>query len=206
MGNTIAYETFLIEKPEAEAWFVPDFMGHPVFFEDQTFRKRVYFMHSEYRAYIRRVLEIGTREFRPDLIHFDNTSLQAAPAIFQHPMAAKDFREYLRAKYSSDEIKKRLGFSEVNYILPPKYDRPLSTISDPLFQEWTEFRCHQLSSYYAEMAALLRELNPEVAVESNPHSGLSGLNDMGGRNLLSSAVGPHGCRLGRRGKCSGREQ
>ncbi len=176
VGSTIAYETFLLEKPEAEEWFVPDFMGRPVFYDDQTFRKRVYFMHPGYREYIRRVLEIGGKEFRADLIHFDNTSMQAQPAIFQHPLAAQDFREYLRNKYSGEELKKRLGFSDVKYVLPPKYDRPLSTINDPLFQEWAGFRCHQLNAYYAEMEKFLRELNPEVAVESNPHAEMSGRN------------------------------
>ena len=31
VGSTIAYETFLLEKPEAEDWFVPDFLGRPVY-------------------------------------------------------------------------------------------------------------------------------------------------------------------------------
>ncbi|PYV13240.1 MAG: hypothetical protein DMG21_21565, partial [Acidobacteria bacterium] len=52
VGSTIAYETFLAEKPEAEEWLVSDFMGRPVFYDDQTFRKRVYFMHPGYREYI----------------------------------------------------------------------------------------------------------------------------------------------------------
>jgi hypothetical protein len=176
VGSTIAYETFLLETPEAEEWFVPDFMGKPVFYDSQTFRKRVYFMHPGYREYIRRVLEIGEKEFRADLIHFDNTSMQAQPAIFQHPLAVKDFREYLKNKYSSKELKKRLGFSDVKYVVPPKYDRPLTTINDPLFQEWADFRCHQLDKYYAEMEKFLRQLNPEVAVESNPHAEMSGRN------------------------------
>lgn len=176
VGSTIAYETFLLEKPEAESWFVPDFMGRPVFYDNQTFRKRVYFMHPGYREYIRRVLEIGIREFKPDLIHFDNTSMQAEPAIFQHPLAIRDFREYLRSKYSPEEIKQRLGFSDVRYVLPPKYERPLMAINDPLFQEWADFRCHQLNSYYAEMEGLLRRLDPEIAVESNPHAEISGRN------------------------------
>ncbi len=44
VGSTVGYETFLLEKPEAEAWFVPDYMGQPVHYgRTQTFRKRVYF-------------------------------------------------------------------------------------------------------------------------------------------------------------------
>jgi hypothetical protein len=176
VGSTIAYETFLLEKPEAEEWFVPDFLGKPVFYDDQTFRKRVYFMHPGYREYMRRVLRTAIEDFHADLIHFDNTSMQAEPAIFQHPLAIEQFRDFLRNKYSPEELKKRLGFSDVRYVLPPRYSRPLGEINDPLFQEWADFRCEMLTRYYAEMEDLLRGLNPEVAVETNPHSGISGIN------------------------------
>jgi hypothetical protein len=176
VGSTIAYETFLPEKPEAQEWFVPDFMGRPVYYDDQPFRKRVYFMHPGYREYMKRVLTIAEDDFMADLIHFDNTSMQAEPPIFQHPLAIQQFREFLTRKYSPEELKKRLGFSDVSYVLPPRYDRPMSFILDPLFQEWADFRCVQLTAYYAEMEDLLRGLNPEVAVETNPHSGISGRN------------------------------
>ena len=176
VGSTIAYETFLAEKPEAEEWFAPDYLGRPVFYSEQTFRKRVYFMHAGYREYMRRVMRLAEEEFHADLIHFDNTSMQAEPAIFQHPLAIRDFREFLRRKYTASELERRFGFAEVRFMLPPRYDRPLGAIDDPLFQEWADFRCVQLSAYYAEMDALLRSLNPQVAVETNPHSGISGRN------------------------------
>lgn len=43
VGSTIGYETFLLEKPEAAERLVPDYLGQPVVYGDQTFRKRVYF-------------------------------------------------------------------------------------------------------------------------------------------------------------------
>jgi len=52
VGSTIAYETFLSEMPEAESWFVPDYLGRPVFYSEQPWRKRVYFMHPGYREYM----------------------------------------------------------------------------------------------------------------------------------------------------------
>lgn len=176
VGSTIAYETFLLEKPEAEEWFVPDYMGKPVYYFDQTFRKRVYFMHPGYREYIKRVVRLGIETLQTDCIHFDNTSMQAAPEIFQHPMAIQDFRVHLAAKYKPRELKKRLGFSDVRYVIAPKLDAPLHTIGDPLFQEWADFRCHQLSAYYAEMTSFIRTVNPAVAVDNNPSSGLAGRN------------------------------
>jgi hypothetical protein len=93
-------------------------------------------------------------------------------------LAQQHFRDYLREKFTTDELKERLGFSDVTYVEPPLFEDPLSTINDPLFQEWTDFRCQQLTDFYEEMASYIRGLNPEVAVENNPHAGGSGVNTM----------------------------
>lgn len=191
VGSTIAYETFLLEVPQAQEWFVPDYLGKPVFYDDQTFRKRVYFMHPGYREYMKRVLRIGVEDFKADEIDFDNTSMQAKPEIFQHPLAAEDFRNYLRTRYSAEELSKRFGFSDLKYVLPPKYGRPLTTIDDPMFQEWADFRCHQLASYYAEMAELIRGLNPHTAIGTNPHSGISGQNTIWLQGVDYPTLLPH---------------
>ena len=176
IGSTIAYETFLAEKPEAADWFAPDFLGKPVFYDDQTFRKRVYFMHPGYRDYMKKVLRLAVEDLKVDDIDFDNTSMQARAPIFQHPLAIQDFRDYLEKKYPSEVLKKRFGFSDVRYVLPPRWDRPLRAINDPLFQEWADFRCYQLNRYYAEMAQFIRGMNPNVVISTNPHSGISGEN------------------------------
>src|SRR5437879_13000029 len=98
VGSTIAFETFLAENPEAAEWFVPDYLGKPVVYGNQTFRKRVYFMHPGYREYMKRVLRIALEDLHADLIHFDNTSMQAQAPIFMHPMAVRDFRTWLGRK------------------------------------------------------------------------------------------------------------
>ena len=177
VGSTVGYETFLLERPDAEEWFVPDFLGQPIYYgEGQTFRKRVYFMHPGYVDYIKRVVRIAIEDLKVDLIHFDNTSMRAQAPVFFHPLAIKDFRTFLQKKYVPEMLKKRFGFSDVRYVEPPKYARSLSTIDDPLFQEWTDFRCQKLADFYGEMELFIRGLNHEVAVENNPHSGLSGKN------------------------------
>ena len=176
VGSTVGYETFLLEKPDAASWFVPPFLGRPVLYGEQTFRKRVYFMHPGYRSYIQRVLRIAVDELKVDLVHFDNTSMQAQAPIFLYPMAVEDFRDYLRKKYSPEMLQRRLGFSDVRYVEPPQLDRVPRVINDPLWQEWAGFRCAQLNAYYGEMERFIRGLNPQTAVECNPHSGISGHN------------------------------
>ncbi|MCW5980905.1 MAG: beta-galactosidase trimerization domain-containing protein [Bryobacteraceae bacterium] len=176
VGSTVAYETFLHERPDITEWFVPRHLGRPVIYFDQSFRKRVYFMHPGYREYMKRVVRIAIEDFKADLIHFDNTSLQAQPPVFVHPRAVEDFREFLRRKYTPAQREQRFGFPDLSYVEAPEIDRPLTTIIDPLLQEWADFRCERLTAYYAEMRAFIRGLNPEVAVENNPHSGISGEN------------------------------
>ena len=176
IGSTVAYETFLAEKPEAEQWFAPDYMGRPVFYDDQTFRKRVYFMHPGYRDYMKRVLRMAIEDLHVDEIDFDNTSMQAQPPIFLHPLAVQDFREFLGMRYPPEALERRLGFRGTAHVLPPRFDRPLGAINDPLFQEWADFRCRQLNAYYAELAGFMRGLDPRVAIATNPHSGISGRN------------------------------
>jgi hypothetical protein len=191
VGSTIAYETFLLEEPSAQEWFVPDYLGRPVIYGDQTFRKRVYFMHPGYVDYIKRVVRMGVEDLKADLIHFDNTSLQGRAEIFQHPLAVKDFREYLQTTYSSAELKERLGFSNVKYVLPPVIERPLAVINDPLFQLWTDFRCRQLNRYYADMQSFIHGLNPAVVIDSNPSSGMAGTNTIWEQGISYPGLFPH---------------
>ena len=176
VGSTIMYETFLLEKPEAKEWLVPDYLGKPVIYSNQTYRKRVYFMHPGYLEYMKRVLRIGIEDLHAEFIHFDNTSMQAERPIFQHPLAIEDFRTFLRSRYSAAGLKERLGFSDVRYVEPPRDEEIRSTIDDPLFQEWTEFRCQQLARYYAELREFIRSLNPNVVMAVNAHLGISGWN------------------------------
>jgi hypothetical protein len=183
VGSTIGYETFLLEKPEAAEWFVPDYLGKPVLYGNQTFRKRVYFMHPGFIEYMKQVIKIAVEDLKVDLIHFDNTSLRGEPVIFCHPLAIEHFRTYLQQKYTPEMLKKRFGFSDIKYVEPPRFDGPLSKIDDPLFQEWTDFRCRQLADYYGIMESYIHSLNPEVAVVNNPHSGLSGINTMWNQSI-----------------------
>lgn len=176
IGSTMAYETFLVEKPEAEEWLVPDYLGKPVIYADQTFRRRIYFMHPGYVEYMKRLMHIGVEEVKADEMDFDNTSMQAEPRIFQHPLAIEQFREYLLNTYTPGELEKRLGFSDVRYVVPPKPAALPSTVNDPLAQLWTDFRCHQLNTYYATMQAEIEGANPAVVIATNPHSEISGRN------------------------------
>ena len=178
IGSTIHYETFLLERPEAEEWLVPDYLGVPVIYGNIPDRRWPYFMHPGFREYIKEVIRVGIEDVKTDLFLFDHTSMQAQPEMFQHPMAIEDFRNFLRSRYTPEELKPWLGTSDVRYVVPPKVHWPLEHIDNRLFQEWMDFRCRMLARYYEEMAAYIHSLNPSVGIITNPHRGLSGINTM----------------------------
>ncbi|MCK9413739.1 MAG: hypothetical protein M0Q53_15675 [Prolixibacteraceae bacterium] len=183
VGSTVGYETFLVEKPDAKDWFVPDSYSQPVRYWGQSFRKRVYFMHPGYIQYIKEVLRIAVQDLKADLIHFDNTSMQGQQEIFYHPMAIEDFKTFLREKYTPEQLEQRFGFSNVSYVEPPIYTPGVYDLVDPMVQEWADFRCVQLAKYYNLMGLYIQSLNPEVAVENNPSSGMSGGNTIVGQGV-----------------------
>jgi len=125
-------------------------------YSNQTFRKRVYFMHPGYREYMKRVLRIALEDLHADLIHFDNTSMQAQPQIFMHPLAVHDLRAYLERRYTPEQRTLRFGFPQVEHMEPPTLERPLGAIDDPLFEEFADFRCEQLAAYYGEVESYIK--------------------------------------------------
>jgi len=176
IGDTVCYETFLSEVPDAVDWLVPDYFGAPVQYSStQTFRRRPYIGHPDYVRYLKKIIDVAINEVRTDFIHFDNSCSQALPENFHHPLAIEQFREYLKSKYSAEQLKDRFGFPDMSNIIPPKFTGTPQTIIDPLFQEWVDFRCQKLSDHYFEMRKYIKNLNPEVVVEHNPH-GVTGHN------------------------------
>ncbi len=176
VGNTICYEQMLLENPGAKDWLAPDYLGEPVTWGGtQTFRRYPYIGHPDYQKYIRKVLKKAILEAKVDLIHFDNSSQYGKPEIYFHPLAIKHFQDYLKNKYTADQLEDRFDFTDVKYIVPPKYNGTPQPIQDPLFQEWTDFRCWKVSEYLQQMRQYIKSLNPEVVVEGN-HQGDNGDN------------------------------
>jgi hypothetical protein len=170
VGGTIAYETFLFEEPAAEDWFVPlDYWGEAATYNKQYFRRRVWFHHPGYKAYMKKVLRLGVQEYGMDMIHFDNIGNQGKIPIFSHPLAVEAFRDYLRNKYTPERLKERLGFSDPKFVLPPIAPAlgDQEFFYDPLVMEWIDFRCQMLADYVKEMTDYVRSLNKEVATDIN---------------------------------------
>jgi hypothetical protein len=184
--NTMAYETFFAEVPEAQTdlWYQVDVYGKPILLTygyQQSFRYRPCFNHDGYIEYFKeKIIRYAVEKVKTDFIHFDNFDYNFPPEADFNPATVVAFRKYLTDKYTDQERIERFGFEDVSYVLPPMWNDPnpankMVEIRDPVMQEWIDFRCWTFTTRLAECARFARSLNKEVAIEVNPH-GLIGSN------------------------------
>ena len=181
--NTLAYETFFAEEPRAKDWVQRDAAGQPILLTygfEQSWRYRPCFTNPNYLEYLKRVVRYAVEEVKTDFIHFDNFDLNPEPDSCHCDYCTRGFREFLKAKYAPAVRRERFGFENLDYVNPPLWNlqnppQKMEAIRDPVIQEWIAFRCHVMSEALRQMAEYARSLNPEVAIEVNPH-GITGGN------------------------------
>lgn len=181
--DSMMYETFFAEDPRATDWIQCEASGQPVMLEygyQQSFRYLPCFSNQEFLDYLKKVVRFAVTEVKTDFIHFDNFTLSAEPNSCHCTACKTGFRHRLRTKYSPDERKERFGFENVDHVNPPLWNatnRPekLKIITDPIFQEWIDYRCQTMADALRQMAELVRSLNPEVVIEIN-YGGVVGYN------------------------------
>lgn len=181
--DSMMYETFFAEEPRAEDWIQCDASGQPIMLEygyQQSFRYLPCFSNQEFLDYLKKVVRFAVTEVKTDFVHFDNFTLSPEPNSCHCKACKIGFRQRLRTKYSADQRKDRFGFENVDYVNPPLWNatnRPdkLKIISDPVFQEWIDYRCQTMADALSQMAELIRSLNPNVVIEIN-YGGIVGYN------------------------------
>jgi len=184
--NTMAYETFFVEVPEAKTdlWYQVDVNGKPILLTygyQQSFRYRPCFNHDDYMNYYKeKIIRYAVEKVKTDFIHFDNFDFNYPPEADFNPATIAAFRKYLEEKYTPEMRLERFGFENVSYVQPPMWNDPnpadkMIEIKDPVIQEWIDFRCWTFTTRLAECARFARELNKEIAIEVNPH-GIVGSN------------------------------
>jgi len=181
--NTLMYETFFAEEPRAKDWVQRDADGRPVLLTygfEQSWRYRPCFANPNYLDYLKRIVRFAVEEVKTDFIHFDNFDLNPEPDSCHCEYCTRGFREYLRTKYQPAVRRERFGFENLDYVNPPVWNisnppQKMEAIRDPVIQEWVAYRCRLMSEALRQMAEYARSMNPEVAIEVNPH-GITGGN------------------------------
>lgn len=193
--NTMMYESFFAEEPKAKNWIQRDALGQPILLTygfQQSYRYRPCFSNQEYLDYLKRIVRFAMEEVKTDFIHFDNFDLNPEPESCHCDWCVRGFRDHLRKKYSSEKRKERFGFENVDYLNPPQWNihnppSKMDIIFDPAIQEWIDYRCQSMTDALAQMAVYARSLNPDVAIEINPH-GISGGNRAWGQAIDHSRL------------------
>ncbi|WP_197414116.1 beta-galactosidase [Terracidiphilus gabretensis] len=188
--DTMMYETFFAEEPQAEHWIQRDAAGQPIMLTygyQQSFRYRPCFSNQQYLDYLKKVVRFAVQEVKTDFIHFDNFDVNPEPDSCHCEQCKIGFRARLRKKYSEVQLKERLGFTNVSYVNPPLWNRfnppeQLDIISDPVFQEWIDYRCQTMADALDQMVTEIRSLNPEIVIEINS-GGISGDNSPWGGGI-----------------------
>jgi hypothetical protein len=184
--NTLAYETFFTEVPQAEKdkWYQIDVNGKPIMIAygfQQSFRFRPCFNHDGYMNYFKeKILRYAVEKVKTDFIHFDNFDMNHPRDADHNPATIAAFRKYIEDKYTQSQRLERFGFKDISHVLPPMWNdsnpaEQITTINDPVIQEWIDFRCWTLTTRLAECSRFVRQLNKEIVIEVNPH-GLVGSN------------------------------
>ncbi|HWQ53209.1 MAG TPA: beta-galactosidase trimerization domain-containing protein [Bryobacteraceae bacterium] len=177
-SGTIFYESLLAEEPGARDWLIRDHQGNPIPYNPrQYFRPWVNRSHPGVREHMRKLVRIAIEQGKADVLHFDNYG--AAPGY--EPYSVRQFRQFLAARYTAEERRRRFGFPGVEFVQPPPppYDGkpgPWVAIThaldrynaDPLYRDFVEYRCETEADTYRELAEYARSLKPDVVVELNP--------------------------------------
>jgi hypothetical protein len=178
MANTVYFESMLKEHPECEDWVVRTYDNRFVHYGgEQTFRWVACFNSPGWRERMRAQITKAVSHVKTDLLHFDNLAVWPEPDSCHCAYCQTGFRKFLLERYPSAELqRKRFGFTGFDTFRAPNFYLRFSNpwdfdrFSNPLMQDWIDFRCWTVTDYIREMSGLAKSLNPEIAIDSNGQS------------------------------------
>lgn len=175
VGATLMYETLFNERPDAKNWKQQNEFGEPIYYtQEQTFRYMACRNNPAYRAFIRGIIKIGIEDLKLDAIHFDQMMWWGEPNSCRCSYCTAQFRKFLESRYGDPRrARLRFGFTNFDEVIPPPFGLhappvPFAELTNPMMQEWAEFRAWSLAQDFTELANYVRELNPNAAVLANP--------------------------------------
>jgi hypothetical protein len=173
MGGTMFTETLYRELPEAKGWEQRDQWDRFVPYGSQTYRHYACPNEPKYRDYLRKVIRVGVEEFKVDEFAFDNIMLQAEPHSCHCARCVAAFHAMLKKRYPTKEAAlRRFGLPDTDWVRLHEWQSEtepdgVTTLNDPVLQEWVRFRCESLARYANDLYDSVKTLDPKVAVLFN---------------------------------------
>lgn len=173
VGGTLFPDYFLKEVPEAIDWFRKDQHGLPITYSGyQLERWFACLNHPDYRAYLKRVLDIAVEEVQADEIFFDNQILRHEPRSCRCQYCLEHFRQTIRRKYTLAECEQRYGLPEYPDSVPPIWSQAckpwrLDRVRTPQIQDWIDHRILTVLEFYRDMAEHVKSRKADTVVGLN---------------------------------------
>ena len=170
--DNIITESILNEVPRARNWLRIDQDGNIPGYD--YYRHFICFNCKAYEDYLKKIVAYAIEHVKGDMILFDGGSFGGEGGACHCQRCRKGFTAFLKKKYGRKPkiARERFGFSGLSHVQPPTIvpQRPLHTITtvrDPVRQEWMEFRCRSFTDFHHRMSRYVKKLNPEVAMLLN---------------------------------------
>ncbi len=153
-SRSLYYEQFLDEEPKAEDWIQRDEEGNLQFWSSSKYRWAPCILSQEFRAYMKRAIQVGIEEIGLDGFHFDND--YCLPCYCSR--CEKTFAAWMTERHPEIPDPK----------LPPREKESPARINEPLVQEWVRWRCETLAEYHADLEKYARSLKSDILLLGNP--------------------------------------
>ena len=136
--------------------------------------KTLCYHHPESVKHFEKMIAMAVTDLKADFMHFDTYEFGGTePHGCRCERCREDFRGFLNERYRRhpEIAEQRFGFSDVSHVEPPgTYPEqifPHGPVTEPLWQEWIEFRCFWTEKFMRHFSRYVHSLNPDVAIEMN---------------------------------------
>lgn len=164
-GLPVYYETFLLERPEAEDWMSRTQTGefHP--WGGQTFRRWMDQYSEEFLEYEKTLIRHAVLTVKPATVFIDNT---VPPGISYTPRSIEAFRNYLREKYAGQDPVRIFGIPSFDRVDLPRFDPvyyppdAYRIVKDPLVQEVCYWQAKTYAWWCGEIRQVVKDVQPDA--------------------------------------------
>ena len=123
VGGTLFYETLFNEEPDARNWGEVNEWGYPIYYgSGATYRVAPCRNNPNYQAFVQKVLRLGVQDLKLDLIHFDQMGWFPEPSSCRCNYCRDQFRQFIRNRYTDEQLKLRFGFTKLDGVIPPPFN------------------------------------------------------------------------------------
>ena len=157
--KTIMQETIRKEIPNARDWANRDPEGRVATWDQGWYWRWITCpTNGDFISYLKKAMQKALTEADADGIWLDNFSWDLNGCYCQR--CKETFRRYLKDKYTLEEFKRRVGFSDIDLIEPPPMNK--ITFRDPISREWMHFRGDYLEAKAKEFRELIASIKPDA--------------------------------------------